>query len=86
MIRDRLLRSPKKRGAEWKLVFLGIPATCVVPAGLRLTRKLEHHHSLELCAEAGEMDGMEQSPQIKAWHLAQATQERDKKWMLSVMR
>ena len=32
------------------------------------------------------MDGMEQSPQIKEWHRAQAIQEREKEWMLSVMR
>lgn len=32
------------------------------------------------------MDGMEQSPQIKEWHRAQAMQEREKEWMLSVMR
>eukprot|EP00752_Nemacystus_decipiens_P003515 g3243.t1 len=32
------------------------------------------------------MDGMEQSPQIRAWHRAQATQQREKTWMLGVLR
>lgn len=36
--------------------------------------------------EAGEMDVIEQSPHIRAWHRSHPSQERERQWIVGVMR